>query len=95
MLQVFEAAGFQVAAEAFAYRRYEADGTLRARRFSDSLIIDPDVAVRQVIQIVERCTVTAVDGTEVPLRAQTICIHGDNPEAVPIAAAVSKAVGLR
>jgi UPF0271 protein len=93
MLNVFGAAGFRVAAEAFADRRYEADGTLRSRRFSDSLISDPELAARQVVRIVERGTVIAVDGTEVPIEAQTICIHGDNPAAVPIAAAVAKALG--
>jgi 5-oxoprolinase (ATP-hydrolysing) subunit A len=95
MLAVFKAAGFRIAAEAFADRRYEADGTLRSRRFGDSLITDPELAAKQVIQIVERGMVTAVDGTEVPLTAETICIHGDNPGAVPIAAAVAKAIGLR
>jgi UPF0271 protein len=95
MLGVFKAAGFRVAAEAFADRRYEADGTLRSRRFGDSLITDPELAAKQVIQIVEQGTVTAVDGSEVPLNAETICIHGDNPGAVPIAAAVAKAIGLR
>ena len=94
MLAVFQAAGFRVAAEAFADRRYEADGTLRSRRFGDSLITDPELAAKQVIQIVERAMITAVDGTEVPLTAETICIHGDNPGAVPIAAAVARAIGL-
>lgn len=94
MLAVFKAAGFRVAAEAFADRRYEADGTLRSRRFGDSLITDPELAAKQVIQIVERAMITAVDGTEVPLTAETICIHGDNPGAVPIAAAVARAIGL-
>jgi 5-oxoprolinase (ATP-hydrolysing) subunit A len=95
MLRVFEAAGFCVAAEAFADRRYEADGSLRSRRFADSLITDPELAAKQVVQIVERSTVTGVDGTEVPISAETICIHGDNPGAVPIAAAVAKALGVR
>jgi UPF0271 protein len=93
MLRVFEAAGFPVAAEAFADRRYEADGTLRARHFSDSLITEPAAALRQVIQMVERGNVTAVDGTKVPISAATFCIHGDNPKAVEIAKAVFE--GLR
>ena len=95
MLNVFRAAGFRVAAEAFADRRYEADGALRSRHFSDSLITDPELAARQVMQIMERGTVTAVDGTEVPISAETLCIHGDNPGAVAIAAAVARATGLR
>ncbi len=95
MLRVFSDAGFQVWAEAFADRVYEADGTLRSRRFSGSLITDPEVAARQVSQIVDRGTVTSAAGSEVPIDAQTICIHGDNPAAVSIAAAVRKRLGVR
>jgi len=90
MLDVFREAGFRVAAEAFADRRYEADATLRSRKFDDALIRDPAEAGRQALQIAERNTVTAGDGTEVAVSAQTICIHGDTPGASKIAAAVAQ-----
>jgi 5-oxoprolinase (ATP-hydrolysing) subunit A len=90
MLDVFRQAGFRVVAEAFADRRYEANGTLRARKFDDALIRDPGEAGRQALQIVERGTVTAHDGSEVSVNAQTICIHGDTPGASKIAAAVAQ-----
>lgn len=90
MLDVFRQAGFRVVAEAFADRRYEANGTLRSRKFDDALIRDPSEAGRQALQIVERGTVTAHDGNEVPVNAQTICIHGDTPGASKIAAAVAQ-----
>jgi 5-oxoprolinase (ATP-hydrolysing) subunit A len=90
MLDVFREAGFRVAAEAFADRRYEPDGTLRSRKFDDALIRDPAEAGRQALQIAERGTVTARDGTEVAVNAQTICIHGDTPGAVKIAATVAQ-----
>lgn len=90
MLDVFRQAGFRVVAEAFADRRYEANGTLRARKFDDALMRDPAEAGRQALQIVERGTVTAHDGNEVPVNAQTICIHGDTPGASKIAAAVAQ-----
>jgi UPF0271 protein len=90
MLDVFRGAGFRVAAEAFADRRYEANGTLRSRKFDDALIRDPAEAGRQALQIAERNTVTARDGTEVTVNAQTICIHGDTPGASKIAAAVAQ-----
>jgi 5-oxoprolinase (ATP-hydrolysing) subunit A len=90
MLDVFRQAGFRVVAEAFADRRYEANGTLRARKFDDALIRDPGEAGRQALQIVERGTVTAHDGNEVSVNAQTICIHGDTPGASKIAAAVAQ-----
>jgi 5-oxoprolinase (ATP-hydrolysing) subunit A len=90
MLDVFREAGFRVAAEAFADRRYEADGTLRSRKFDDALIRDPAEAGRQALRIAERNTVIARDGTEVAVSAQTICIHGDTPGASKIAAAVAQ-----
>ena len=90
MLDVFREAGFAVAAEAFADRRYEADGTLRSRKFENALIRDPAEAAKQALSIAQRGVVTAHDGTEVRLSAQTICIHGDTPGSVQIAAAVAR-----
>jgi UPF0271 protein len=79
-----------VAAEAFADRRYEADGTLRSRKFEDALIRDPAEAGRQALRIVERGVVIACDGTEVTVDARTLCVHGDTPGAPEIAAAVAR-----
>lgn len=90
MLDVFREAGFVVAAEAFADRRYEPDGTLRSRKFDDALIRNPEEAAWQALGIAERGVVIASDGTEVKLSAQTICIHGDTPGSVQIAAAVAR-----
>jgi 5-oxoprolinase (ATP-hydrolysing) subunit A len=92
MLDVFREAGFEVAAEAFADRRYEPDGTLRSRKFDDALIRDPQKAGKQALAMVERGVVTAIDGSEVALSAQTICIHGDTPGATAIAAEVARAL---
>ena len=93
MLDVFQEAGFAVAAEAFADRRYEPDGTLRSRKFDDALIRDPEAAARQAISIAQHGTVIASDGSEIPVHAQTICLHSDTPGAAQIAKAV--AGGLR
>jgi UPF0271 protein len=92
MLDVFREAGFRVAAEAFADRRYETDGTLRSRKFEDALIRDPVEAGQQALRIAERGTVVARGGAELPTDAQTICIHGDTPGAPAIATAVAKAL---
>jgi 5-oxoprolinase (ATP-hydrolysing) subunit A len=92
MLEVFRKAGFAVAAEAFADRRYEPNGTLRSRKLADALIREPAAAVQQALRIVERGSVIASDGTEVAVNAQTICIHGDTPGAPQIAAAVARAL---
>lgn len=80
MLDVFRDAGFPVAAEAFADRRYEPDGSLRSRQFDDALILDPAEAGRQAVSIAERGI------------AETICIHGDTPGALKIAEAVAHAL---
>jgi UPF0271 protein len=90
MLDVFRRAGFTVAAEAFADRRYEPDGTLRSRKFEDALVRDPEEAGRQALSIVERGVVIACDGTKVAVDAQTVCIHGDTPGAPEIAATVAR-----
>ena len=90
MVDVFREAGFAVAAEAFADRRYEPDGTLRSRKFENALIRDPAEASKQALSIAQRGIVTAHDGAEVKLTAQTICIHGDTPGAPEIAATVAR-----
>ena len=92
MLAVFRKAGFRVAAEAFADRRYEPDGTLRSRKFEDALIRDPAEAAGQALQIVQSGTVVARDGNALWLDAQTICIHGDTPGAPQIAQTIVEAL---
>jgi UPF0271 protein len=88
MLQVFRDAGFAVAAEAFADRRYEPDGTLRSRKLTDALLKDPAEAATQALGMVEKGVVTASDGSQVAVLAETICVHGDTPGSVKIAATV-------
>ena len=92
MLDVFREAGFEVAAEAFADRRYEPDGTLRSRKFKDALIRNPEEAAWQALGIAERGIVIASDGSEVDVGAPTLCIHGDTPGAPQIAATVARAL---
>jgi UPF0271 protein len=92
MLDVFRDAGFPVAAEAFADRRYEPDGTLRSRKHDNALIRDPAEASRQALSIAQQGTVTACNGNQVTVAAQTICLHGDTPDAPQIAASVSNAL---
>ena len=87
-LGTYQKAGFQVIAEAFADRRYEPDGSLRSRRFDDSLITDPDRAAAQALAIAREGRVISVTGSPVLLDAQTICIHGDTPGSDAIAARI-------
>ena len=92
MLDVFREAGFRVAAEGFVDRRYEADGSLRSRKFDDALICYPAEAAQQALRIAERGTVVAYDGSEVAVNAETLCIHGDTPGPAKIAQAVAQAL---
>jgi UPF0271 protein len=89
MLEAFRQRGFDVAAEAFADRGYESDGHLRSRKLPGALIDDPQAAAAQALHIAQHHRVVAVDGSEIPVDAQTICLHGDRPGCVPIAAAVA------
>jgi 5-oxoprolinase (ATP-hydrolysing) subunit A len=92
MLEAFRVAGFPTAAEAFADRVYEGDGSLRSRTHKDALIEDPTGAAKQALRIAESGTVIAHDGREIAVPAQTICIHGDTLGAVRIAEAVAAAL---
>jgi UPF0271 protein len=80
MLDVWRAMGMAVAAEAFADRRYEPDGTLRSRQFSDALITDPREAAAQAARFARQGL------------ADTICVHGDTPGAVEILKACREAL---
>jgi UPF0271 protein len=95
MLEVFRDAGFTTAAEAFADRRYERDGSLRARRFPDALITDPTMAAQQVVGMVDDGALTTIDGTRVAVHAETICIHGDTHGARAIAEEVARTLRAR
>jgi UPF0271 protein len=90
MLVAWRTAGFAVAAEAFADRRYEPDGTLRPRRFPDALITDPDEAAAQALAIARDGRVTAWDGRAVSVRADTLCVHSDTPGAAETVAAIRR-----
>jgi UPF0271 protein len=90
-LEVFRESGFSIAAEAFADRRYEPDGTLRSRKHPDALLSDPDEAAQQALSIVQG-KVIARDGSQVPLHADTLCIHSDTPGSPQIAAQVAKSL---
>jgi 5-oxoprolinase (ATP-hydrolysing) subunit A len=90
MLEVFRESGFPIAAEAFADRRYEPDGTLRSRKHADALIHDAAEAAQQALTIVRSGKVVARDGSEMPLHADTLCIHSDTPGSVQIAAQLAK-----
>ena len=92
LVQVGRKVGVPVAEEAFADRAYEPDGSLRSRDLPGALLTDPSAAADQALSICLEGGVTAADRTSVPLRADTICVHGDTPGAPAIARAVRRAL---
>lgn len=91
-LEIWQEAGLTVAAEAFADRRYEPDGSLRSRKHPDALITDPHEAALQAVRIARDGFVPATGGTMLALRADTICIHSDTPNALAITEEVRRAL---
>ena len=89
-LETWRGMGLRVAAEAFADRTYEPDGTLRKRTLPGALVDSPERAAQQALDITLRHKVVAGDGSELQLLAQTICMHSDTPGAPAIARAVNQ-----
>jgi len=88
ILAAGRAAGLRVAAEVFADRAYETDGSLASRRKPGSVIHDADAVVARAIRMVKDRSVVATDGSVVPLEADTICVHGDTPGSDALAARI-------
>jgi UPF0271 protein len=92
LLTAAEAAGLRVAREAFADRAYNADGSLVNRRLPGAMITDPEEAARRMVRLVRDGVITAIDGVEIELQADTICTHSDTAGAVEIVTAVRAAL---
>lgn len=88
--EVCRSSGVPYIAEAFADRAYTPEGTLVPRHQAGALVHDADAVAARVRQLVVDGTLTAVDGSRIPLRADSLCVHGDTPGAVAIARAVRR-----
>ena len=88
MIEAAGEAGLRVAQEGFADRAYNPDGTLQSRKDPGSVIHDPQRAAKQAVAMVRDGVVVAHTDEEIPLRVDTICVHGDTPAAVQIAQAI-------
>lgn len=88
-------AGLSVAAEIFADRSYEADGSLTPRHRPGSVISDPSVVVERAVAMVTTRTVVATTGEQVALQADTLCLHGDTPGAAELARRLRAALESR
>jgi len=87
-----EEAGLRPVPEVFADRGYEGDGSLTPRGLPGALVEDPALAAERVLRMVREGRVRARTGEDVPIRAGTVCIHGDAPGALATARAVREAL---
>ena len=85
-------AGVSFAPEAFADRGYMPDGSLVPRSQPGAIIHDVNAAAKRVVRMVTEGTAECADGTVIKLRPQSICMHGDTPEAVEMARTVRAAL---
>jgi 5-oxoprolinase (ATP-hydrolysing) subunit A len=74
--------GLETASEVFADRNYMPDGSLVPRSDPRAFVHDPLAAAERIIRMLDEQKVRAVDGTDVPISVSTVCVHGDNPQAV-------------
>lgn len=86
------AMGLDVMCEIFADRAYNCDATLVDRQLAGAVIHDPEIAAARVVTMVKAGAIIATDGTELETSIDTVCLHGDTPQAVEIARAVRSAL---
>ncbi|MBQ1907666.1 MAG: LamB/YcsF family protein [Firmicutes bacterium] len=82
MITAAEKCGLRTASEVFADRAYMPDGTLTPRSMEGSVIRDRDEAIARTVRMIKEGVVTAINGEDIPIRAESVCVHGDNPKAV-------------
>ncbi|MFD8032289.1 LamB/YcsF family protein [Streptomyces sp. NPDC059717] len=92
LLEVAEKAGLPAVTEAFADRAYTEEGTLVPRGENGAVVTDPDVVVERSVGLARSGVVTAHSGREIPVRARSLCLHGDTPGAVDLARRVRAAL---
>ena len=88
MLRVAEEEGLQTISEVFADRHYMADGSLVPRSQPNAMVESDEEAIQQVLQMVIEGQVNAIDGSLVPVKAESICLHGDNQHSLQFAARI-------
>jgi UPF0271 protein len=82
LLEIGKRHGIRVAFEAFPDRAYNKDGSLVSRREKGAVIHDHEIVAKRALKMALEGKVVAMDGTEIELKADTLCVHGDNPAAV-------------
>lgn len=92
VLDVAERAGLATAAEAFADRAYTPEGLLVSRTEPGSVLHDPGLVAERMVRLAQQGVLEAVDGSDVAIRAESICVHGDSAGAIAMAEATRSAL---
>ena len=92
LIQAAKDVGLRAVSEVFADRAYEEDGTLVSRKKPGAMIEDEEEAIRRVVRMVKEKTVTAITGRDIPIQADSICVHGDGEKALLFAARIRAAL---
>ncbi|AWB34496.1 LamB/YcsF family protein [Orrella marina] len=92
MIDEAKALGLRTASEVFGDRSYQSDGSLTPRNLPGAMITDVSLSIEQVLRMVKEKIFIAQDGTQVPVQADTLCLHGDQPDAVSFAQAIRNAL---
>lgn len=82
MITAAEETGLKAASEVFADRAYNDDGTLVSRKLPGAVIKDKELAIKRVVRMVKEGKVESINGKDIDIKADSICVHGDNPKAL-------------
>ena len=92
VLRRAEKAGLRGVPEAFADRAYARDGSLAPRSLEGAVLHDPEAITKRIVRLVTEGKIEAIDGSQIKVRAESICVHGDTAGAVQIASAVRESL---
>ena len=92
LVHAAEDMGLKVAREVFADRGYEEDGSLVNRRKEGAMITDENEAIARVVRMIKEQKVTAVTGKDIPIKADSVCVHGDSPKALEFVKKINAAL---
>jgi UPF0271 protein len=94
LIKAAEDTGLRAASEVFADRAYNSDGSLVSRKIEGSVIHSVEECVNRILKMVNEGRVKAITGEEISIKADTICVHGDTPEALEFVKAIRKGLEL-
>ena len=92
MIEEAQSLGLKTAGEVFGDRSYQADASLTPRSKPGAMITDVNQSIEQVLRMVKEGKIIAQDGSTVSIKADTLCLHGDQPDAVKFAVAIRAAL---